>query len=428
MGALYPSRICIGMDQSQVRLQTLDNGIRVVTERVPHLNSVSLGLTIDAGSRDEPEELAGVSHFLEHMLFKGTKRRTARDIAEEMDAVGGQMDAFTTKEYTGYGARVLPEHVPLALDVLADMLRHSLLDPAEIELEKQVILEEYKSVEDSPEEYVIDVFNELLWPDHPLGRPILGRPKTIKKLRRDDLLRYLETRYTPDRYIVAAVGNLEHEALIAELERHFGDMAGGAPEREPRELNGHREHRLVRRKTEQAHFCLGFPGVSETDPDRWTVRVLALVLGGGMSSRLFQEIREKRGLCYSIGAETVTYREGGMFAVYADTSARQMGEVVDLALQELRGAARKGITAAELERARNQVRASTLLSMDDVVSRMHRLSRGLLYQGRVLPIEELLGYVDAVTVEDCRRVGERLFGDERYALAAIGPFAAPKGR
>jgi predicted Zn-dependent peptidase len=407
---------------------TLGNGIRVVTEWVPHAYSAAIGLRVDAGARDEPDEQMGISHLLEHMLFKGTERRTARDIAEEMDAVGGHVDAFTSKEYTGYSARVLPEHVPLALDVLADMLRRSLLDPAELELEKNVILEEYKSLEDAPEEFVHDVFSRTLWPSHPLGRPIIGRPDVITRLTRDDLAGHLARHYVPGRLICTAAGNLRHDALVAEIEKQFGDLEGVG---EPRELTppeARLEKTLIHRPTEQAHFCMGTPGVDENDPDRWAVRVLNLILGGGMSSRLFQEIREKRGLCYSIGSETLSYREGGMFIVFADTSPEHLEEVRDLTRQELLNVARDGLTAEELQRAREQVRASVLLSMDDLGSRMNRLGRSILYQGRVVPPSELMGLVDAVTREDCLRVAARLFASGEFAFAAIGPFGKRRRR
>lgn len=414
------------MFETEVRETVLDNGLRVVSEYVPYVQSVSLGIRIDAGSRDETDAQAGISHVLEHMLFKGTDTRTARDIAEQMDAVGGQIDAFTSKEYTGYGARVLPEHVPLAVDVLADMLRRSLLDEKELELEKSVILEEVRSVEDAPEEYVHDLFNRTLWPDHPLGRPVIGFPPVISALTRADLLEYLAAYYHPKRMVCVAAGNLEHDRLVREVENRFGDLDGTGPARELRAAVPAMEELRLSRKLEQSHFCMGTDGVPENDPDRWAARVLSLLLGGGMSSRLFQEIREKRGLCYSIGAEMISYREAGTFIVYADTSPQQMEEVRDLSHQELLNVAKHGITAAELARAKDQVRAGTLLSLDDTGSRMNRLARSVLYYGRVIPLQELVGYVEAVTLEDCQRVAQRMFGSGKFAFAAIGPF--PKAR
>jgi predicted Zn-dependent peptidase len=416
----------VTMIDPPVRETTLDNGIRVVTEHVEHVYSVALGLRIDAGARDEAEEQMGISHLLEHMLFKGTERRTARQIAEELDAVGGHMDAFTSKEYTGYSARVLPEHAPLALDVLADMLRRSLVDESELELEKSVILEEYKSLEDAPEEFIHDVFSRTIWPTHPLGRPVIGRPEVVTRLTRQDLLEHLAACYAPQRIICVAAGNVRHEDFVAEMDRQFGDLEGPALQRELTPPETRLERCLVDRPTEQAHFCMGASAVDENHPDRWAVRVVNLIVGGGMSSRLFQEIREKRGLCYSIGSEALSYREGGMFVVYADTSPEHLDEVRDLTLRELLSVARSGLTAEELRRAKDQVRASLLLSLDDLGSRMNRLGRSLLYQGRVVPPSELQALVDAVTLEDCARMADRLFGAGEFAFAAIGPFGRRK--
>lgn len=407
---------------SPVRETCLDNGLRVATEFVPHVHSVSVGLRVDAGSRDEAETQTGISHLLEHMVFKGTERRTARQIAEEMDAVGGALDAFTTKEYTGYGTRVLPEHLPLALDILADMLRHSLVDEAELDLEKSVILEEYKSLEDSPEEYVHEVFGTLFWPKHPLGRSVIGKPEVVAGLTRADLMAFLGEHYVPSRMVCVAAGNVDHDQFVRELEKQFGDLHGPPAERDLWSPEAVLAEQLVNRKTEQAHFCMGTDGTSETHPDRWAMRVLNLLIGGSMSSRLFQEIREKRGLCYSIGSESVSYREGGMFLVYADTSPENLAEVRDLSRQELLNVARHGLTETELKRARDQVRAGTLLSLDDVGSRVNRLARGLLYHNRIAPLSELLGHVDRVTLEDCLRVAERLWGTGEHAFAAVGPF------
>jgi predicted Zn-dependent peptidase len=407
---------------------TLDNGIRIATEYVPHVQSVAVGIRIDAGARDEPDERAGISHLLEHMLFKGTERRTARQIAEEMDAVGGQLDAFTSKEYTGYGARVLREHVPLALDVLADMLRNSLFDPAELELEKGVILEEYKSIEDSPEEFVHDLFGRTMWPDHPLGRAIIGRPEVITRLTRDELLTYLGEFYVPGRSFFVASGNVDHDTFVGEVEKQFGDLQGSAEERRLVAPEAKLERCTVDRPTEQVHFCMGTPAPDENDPDRWAARVLNLILGGGMSSRLFQEIREKRGLCYSIGSDAVSYREGGMFVVFADTSPSQVEAVQDLTRQELANVVEHGLTEGELTRAKNQVRAATLLSLDDTGSRMNRIARSLLYHGRVVPLSELMALVEGVTLEDCHRTARRLFGSGEFAFAAVGPFGKGKRR
>ena len=410
---------------ADLHLTTLDNGIRIATERVPHGYGVALGLTVDAGSRYERSEEAGIAHLLEHMVFKGTERRTARQIAEEMDAVGGQLDAYTSKETTGYSVRVLPEHLPLALDVLSDMLRHSRLNEDDLELEKAVVLEEHKSLEDAPEEWVHDLFSETVWPDHPLGRPVIGTPESVAAMTPGQLSAFLARHYTPDRLIFSAAGNVAHEAVVEEVARQFGDLRPSAsPFPEATTPPATRlEEALRNRKLEQAHFCMGGEGVSEQDPDRWAARILNLVLGGGMSSRLFQEIRENRGLCYSIASEMISTRDAGLWIVYADTSPRHLDSVRDLSWQELQRAAGNGLTAGELERAKAQVRAGTLLSLDDVGTRMGRLARALFYHDRLVPLSEQVGHIEAITLDDCRRVAERLFGGERFAFAAIGPFS-----
>jgi predicted Zn-dependent peptidase len=404
-----------------VQLTTLPNGIRVVTEHVPYLNSVALGLWVGAGARHESDEQAGISHLLEHMLFKGTPTRNARQIAEELDAVGGQIDAYTSKEYTAFSARMLPEHASLTLDVLADMLRNSVLDERELALEKSVVLEEFRSLEDSPEEFIHDLFFRAVWPKHPLGRPIIGTPAVVESLNRDDLVVFLDQHYFGRNMIFGAAGQVRHEDLVLAIEERFGDLPAGEVNgvRQPADFSDAQE--LISRPTEQVHFCMGLRGVEEDHPDRWALRILNLVFGGGMSSRLFQEVREKRGLCYSIGSDTLSYREAGLFMIYADTSPDQVDTVRALTEQELARVAEEGLSADELRRAKDQVRAATLLSLDDVTTRMSRLGRGLMYHGRVIPPSEVLRIVDRLDVDDCRRVAASLFTGG-CAFAAVGPF------
>jgi predicted Zn-dependent peptidase len=342
--------------------------------------------------------------------------------------VGGHIDAYTTKEYTGYGVRVLPEHLATGLDLLGDMLCRSRVDAAELELEKAVILEEYKSIEDTPEDYVHDVFARTLWPAHPLGRPVIGRPEVVAALSAEDVREQMLRYYAPARMICAAAGNVDHEALVGLLDAQFGDLPPGPGARSLTPPDAAMERTLVDRPSEQAHFVLGTTGMDENHEERWALRVLTLIAGGGMSSRLFQEVREKRGLCYSIAADATSYREGGMFVVYADTSQTQMAEVEGLVRLELARLAREGVRPEELARAKEQVRTATLLSLDDIGSRMSRLARSLLYHGRVIGLEEILAEIDALTLADIHRVANRLFGDDRYALAAIGPFGKRRRR
>jgi predicted Zn-dependent peptidase len=402
------------------------NGIRVVTERVPYVQSVSLGIWVDAGARDEANDTAGISHFIEHLLFKGTGRRSAQQIAEELDAVGGQINAFTDREHTCYYVKVLPEHVPLAQDILADMLQHSVLDPEEIGREKNVILEEIKRHEDTPDELVHDLFAETLWPEHPLGRSVIGRAEVIESLSREQIVEYLREQYLPARMVVAAAGNLDHEAILAGVEATMGGMPAGERGHElypPRVSDDKRE---LPKPTEQVHFCLGTRGFNQDQDERYALGLIDSAVGGGMSSRLFQEVREKRGLCYAIGSYTASYREAGMFAVYAGTSPENADEVRELVVKELRDVARQGITPAELQRAKNQIRGAVLLSLDSMSTRMTRIGKSMISYDRIISPTEVVEKIEAVTDADaCRISAEILSGD--YAYAAVGPFDGEAG-
>ncbi len=350
------------------------SGLRVVTERMPGVRSVSLGVWVLAGSRDEAPAISGSSHFLEHLLFKGTKTRTAQDIAQAFDAVGGDLNAFTAKEYTCYYARVLDRDLELAIDHLADMLQHSVIRSADLDGERQVILEEINMHEDSPEDLVHDVFTETLWPDHPLGRPVLGTVGTIEAATRGSVNRFYKRHYIPGNFVVAAAGNVRHDDVL--------DAPGAAgwtrDERSPkatiprgtsgapvirRRPSGDRAVR--RRKTEQAHICLGTNGLARTDPDRFAFLVVNTALGGGMSSRLFQEIRERRGLAYSVYSYHSQYTEAGLFTTYAGTTPARAEQVIGLLRRELEDVASGGLTDEEFERARGHVKGSLVLGLED---------------------------------------------------------------
>jgi predicted Zn-dependent peptidase len=404
------------------QITTLPNGIRVVSETVPHAHSVALGIWIDAGARDETDHSAGISHFIEHMLFKGTERRSARRIAEELDAIGGQLNAFTEKEYTCYYCKLLPEHLSIGMDVLADMILHSVLDPEELEREKNVILEEIKHHEDTPEDLVHDVFAHTLWPRHPLGRPVIGRAEVIESLTREQVCQYIREQYAPVRTVIAAAGNLEHSDLVDQSQGLFGAMAGEASGRSTDPPEAAWETVSLTRPVEQVHFCLGTRGCSQIDDDRYALGLIDTALGGGMSSRLFQEIRERRGLCYAIGSYTASYREGGLLAVYAGTSPDKLAEVESLSRSELAAVAGQGLTEEELLRAKNQIRGAILLGMDSMSARMTRLAKSLLYYDRVVPVDEVVDKLTAVAAEDVLRVAASLLGEGEFAYAAIGPF------
>jgi predicted Zn-dependent peptidase len=412
-----PVRIYININNTAI----LPNGIRVVTEEVPYVQSVALGIWVDTGARDETEEHSGISHFIEHLLFKGTERRTALQIAEEFDAVGGQLNAFTDKEYTCFYAKVLPEHTGLALDVIADMLCNSLLDPEEVEREKNVVIEEIKRHEDTPDELIHDIFLETLWPGHPLGRSVIGRPEVIAALTRDDIVDYVRRHYLPQRMVIAAAGNLSHGSLLECIERYFGGMNGAPLPRTPVAPAVHAGTVEVSRSTEQVHFCVGTRGFNQDEDDRYPLGLIDTAVGGGMSSRLFQEVREKRGLCYAIGSYTASYREAGMFAVYAGTSPENASEVRTLIQYELQRLAQSGLGEAELQRAKNQIRGAVLLGLDSMSGRMTRLGKSMLYYDRVISPFEVVEKVEAVTADDVRRVCGSLFSGD-YAYAAVGPF------
>ena len=399
---------------------TLDNGIRVVTEAIPHVRSVAIGFWYRAGSRDEPPEQNGISHLVEHLMFKGTARRTARQIAEIIDASGGQMNAYTGKDHTCYYARVLDAHVGLAVELLADMLRHSLLAPAEMEKEKGVVIEEIKMYEDSPDEVVHDLFAEAIFDGHPLGRRVLGEEETVHRITRADVLRYIDWRYTANRLVVAAAGNLDHDSVIREVERYFGDLESGTALDgvTPAPTGG---RNLVREKeTEQVHLCVGVPALHRLHPDRYAVGVLDVALGGGMSSRFFQDLREERGLVYSTYTYHSAFQETGLFGVYAGMSPQNALQVLDLIRSGLDDAARRGFTGDELLRAKEQLKGSLMIGLENTANRMSRIARCELFGEELLTPDQLVDRIEAVTLDDLHRVAAQLFSGE-VRLAAIGP-------
>lgn len=399
----------------------LPNGVRVVTERITYVQSVSLGIWIGAGSRHETDAQAGISHFIEHMMFKGTHRRSARDIAEALDAVGGRMNAFTDKEYTCYYAKVLSEHLPLAFDVLSDMLLNSRLDEEEVERERNVVLEEIKRHDDSPEDLIHDIFAQALWPGHPLGRPVIGTPEVVASFQADQLRQFMDRWYTPDAIVVAAAGNVQHAQVVELADRYLGGLSGSTPSVQLTVPQAQPGHTHVTRTTEQVHICVGTAGLPFDSEDRYAMAVLDTAYGGGMSSRLFQEIRESRGLVYSIGSYSSSYRQAGLFAVYAGTSRETAGEVMRLVAEEEARLRTDGITAEELERAKMQIRGSLLLGLESMSTRMTRLGKSELYFGRIITVDEVLAGVQAVTLDDVQRLAAKLLQDGRHTVAAIGP-------
>ncbi len=414
-----------------IRRTEFASGLRVVTERMPSVRSVSIGVWVLAGSRDEAPAISGSSHFLEHLLFKGTETRSAQDIAEAFDAVGGDVNAFTAKEYTCYYARVLDRDLGMAVDHLTDMLQHSMLRAADLDAERRVILEEIHMHEDSPEDVVHDVFTETLWPDHRLGRPILGTVATIEAATRASVRRFYRRHYVPGNFVVAAAGNLDHDELIRLLRRR---MEAGRVVREGQppvwnlRAGGHAPlpsgRRLVRRrKTEQAHICYGTNGLARSDPDRFAFLVVNAALGGGMSSRLFQEIRERRGLAYSVYSYHTQYTEAGIFTCYAGTAPSRADHVIELLRRELEDVATSGLSAEEFERAKGHVKGSLVLSLEDPGGRMSRLGKSEIAHGEILSVDQTLKRIERVSLADANAVAERVLS-QPMTLTVLGPFPA----
>ncbi|MFC4494163.1 M16 family metallopeptidase [Streptomyces ovatisporus] len=419
-----------GTGAGEIRKTVLPGGLRVLTERVPTVRSATFGIWVHVGSRDETPALNGATHYLEHVLFKGTERRSALEISAALDAVGGEMNAFTSKEFTCYYARVLDADLPLAIDVVGDMLTSSVLDPAEIEAERGVILEEIAMTEDDPGDCVHDLFAHTMFGDSPLGRPVLGTVDTVNSLTRDRIARFYRKHYDPPHLVVAAAGNLDHDAVVHQVRAAF-DRAGAlsrtdgtaepvGPRTGMRAVRAHGRVDLSDRRTEQAHLVLGMPGVSRNDDRRWALGVLSTALGGGMSSRLFQEIREKRGLAYSTYSYTSGFADCGLFGVYAGCRPSQVADVLKICRDELDQAARQGLPDDELKRAIGQLTGSTVLGLEDTGALMHRLGKSELCWGEQLSVDDMLAKISAVTPDDVRAVAQDVL-DQRPSLAVIGP-------
>jgi predicted Zn-dependent peptidase len=400
---------------------TLDSGATVVSEHMSEVRSVSVGFWFDVGSRDEPADLSGTSHFLEHLLFKGTGTRSAKDIANVFDAVGGDVNAFTGKEYTCFYARVLDEDVGMALGVLTDMLTDSKIDSAELESERKVILEEIAMHEDAPDELVHDLFFRSMWDGHPLGQPVLGYNETISALTRGQVVDYWRSRYNAPNLVVAAAGHVDHAQLVDRV----GDLFDRSGTRTHRPSGGPQSHAGVdvhKRPTEQAHIILGMEGLPQGHDDRHALTVLDTVLGGGMSSRLFQEVREKRGLAYSVYSYRSLFADSGTFGIYAGTTPQNVETVIDIVQEEIASILTDGIMPAELERAKGHVKGSLVLSSEDPGSRMNRVGKQQLTTGEILSIDELIDRFDRLEMDDIARVAQNVLGSGRSRVTVLGPF------
>jgi len=408
------------------RKLVLDNRIRVVTERIPTLKSVTVGIWVNTGSRDEQLSQAGYSHFIEHMFFKGTRRRSAAEISREIDGLGGEMNAFTTRETTTFYVKVLDQQLERALELLSDLFHQSRFDTKEIEKEKKVVLEEIRMVQDDPEDLVQELHTGQVLGRHPLGRSILGREETIRGLRRQDLMEYIEAHYDPSQIVIAIAGNFEQASLERLVRRYFGQPRAskkpGVRTRRPAEVSG---GVLVKRKPlEQVHLCLGLKGIAAGHKDRYAAYALNSVLGGSVSSRLFQEVREKRGLVYSIYSFLSGYSDVGTITVYAGTRAKEVPRVVELVCREITRINRTGIDRKELARAKNQMKGSLMLSLESSHSRMSKLAKDELIYGSRTSLEDMLAQIDRVTPDQIHAVGRQLFTMDRLAITGLGPISS----
>jgi predicted Zn-dependent peptidase len=404
-----------------IRITTLPNGLRVATDAMPSVESATVGIWTNCGARNETEAENGVAHLLEHMLFKGTARRSAQAIAEEIEAVGGQMNAYTARENTAYYARVLKEDVGLAVDIVADLLQHSVFDEAELGRERSVVLQEIGQAYDTPDDIIFDHFQGAAFPGQPIGRPVLGTPDTVSDMSRAALTSYLGAHYTPSELVLTAAGAVDHDRLVEQAAELFNRLPSGAPPAAPpTDYRGgdFREEQDL----EQLHFLLGFKGAAIVDDDYYAQSVLSTLLGGGMSSRLFQEVREKRGLVYSIYTFASAYRDGGLFGVYAGTSPSQIAELVPVVCDQLLGAIGH-VDAGEIGRAKAQIKAGMLMSLESTMSRAEQLGQHMLLFGRPILTQEIIARIDAVDADALKRAAAKLF-TTKPTIAAMGELKA----
>jgi len=404
-----------------VTAETLPSGLRLVTESMPHVRSVTVGVWLTRGSRHESEADSGLAHFIEHMLFKGTTSRSAQQIAQTIDSIGGHLDAFTAKEYASYYIKVLDEHLPVALELLSDMVQRPAFAPEDVAREQGVILEEIKMVEDAPDDLVHEVFAQQFWSTHPLGRPILGTPATVSAFDAGRLRDFFTRSYVAPNLLIVAAGHLEHDQLRAMVEREFAELpaTGEAGSSEPPVVNPGLVTRI--KDIEQSHVCLGTRAYPQTHADRHVAYVLNTILGGSISSRLFQHIREERGLAYAVASGLAAYSDAGMITVYAGCAPEKLGEVVDLTLAELAALKRTPVPPDELQRAKDHLKGSLMLGLESTSNRMSSLARQTIYFGRQFSLDEVIADIDQVSAEAVQHVARDLFGDEELVATVVGP-------
>lgn len=399
----------------------LPNGIRIVSETIPYVKSVTMGIWIGTGSRFEEEYNHGISHFIEHLMFKGTARRSAKEIAEVVDAVGGQLNAFTAKEYTCYYLKVLDSHAELAMDILSDMLLASKFAEEDIERERQVVIEEVHMYEDSPDELVHDIHLDTVWPSHPLGRNILGTTDSIGRFTQELVMEYYRNFYTPENMVIAAAGNITHDELVNLASRYFSSMAGQrqitaitAPKLTPSQT-------IISKDIEQVHVCLGTLSVPQDYPEIYPVHIMNNVLGGGISSRLFQSIREDRGLAYSVYSYQNNYKDAGLLTVYAGTRPSNINQVLNLIMENLKDLRNNGISQQELIKSKEQIKGSLLLGLESSSSRMSRIGKMEITLGKFISLDQVVNKIDKVTLSDINQMIERMFTTENLCFTALGP-------
>jgi predicted Zn-dependent peptidase len=401
--------------------EVLDNGLRLITEAMPHVRSVSIGVWLTRGSRHESDERAGIAHFVEHMLFKGTGTRSAEDIAQAIDSIGGQLDAFTAKEYASYYIKVLDDHLPIAIDLLSDIVLNPAFPAEEIQREKKVILEEFKMVEDTPDDLVHEVFTQHFWEGHPLGRPILGTRESVEAFTQDAIREYFASAYVASNIVIAAAGNIDHahvRELVTQAFARLPSSGAVVVQATPAVV----PQVIVRTKDiEQSHVCIGTPGYPQRHDDRYVTYILNTVLGGSMSSRLFQNIREKRGLAYAVFSSLSAYRDAGALTIYAGCGADQVDEVVGLVVDELKTMKNGVAPEAELRRAKDHLKGSLMLSLENTASRMSHLARQEIYFDRYFSMDETLEGIELVSAADVRRVAADLFSNGNLSVTVLGP-------
>lgn len=398
----------------------LDNGLTIVTEEIPFFQSASIGIWANTGSKNENEKNNGISHFIEHMLFKGTPTRTASDIAELMDGVGGQMNAFTGKEQTCFYVRLMSQHIDLALDLLFDMLLNSTFNQVELDRERTVILDEIKMYEDSPEDMIMDIFNGIVWKNSSLGRPVIGNEETVSGITRDNLFGYMKEYYTADNLIVSATGNVKHDDFVKNIEKYSSKLIPTAKRNKPEHLISERHFKVKSKDIEQVHFILGREGLANSSEDKYVLTLLDSILGASASSRIFQEVREKRGLAYAIGSFASYLKDTGLFGIVAGTSPKFLEEVIQLSCSISEDMRKNGITPEEFKRAKEQLKGNLALSFESTSARMIHLARTEYYHNRFISLEEIFDKIDSVTKEQIEQLASKMLVTSEWSACVLG--------